>query len=80
MHIVSVYLLFQVTPNNMLSSPALALSFGKFLELKFYSRDYIPRSTGVEMGDKGPVSPCAHSLHHSHVQYFGYQMFEAEFE
>nr|WEL12745.1 1-phosphatidylinositol-3-phosphate 5-kinase [Halisarca dujardinii] len=66
----------QVTPSNMLSSPALALSFAKLLELKFYGRDYIPRST---VSDGQPGS-CVHSLHHSHVQYFGYQKFHAEFD
>ena len=64
----------------MLSSPALALSFGKLLELKFYAGSYIPRSTGAAIGDQGPVSSCVHSLHHSHVQFFGYQNYQAEFE
>jgi hypothetical protein len=70
----------QITPSNMLSSPALALSFGKLLELKFYAGSYIPRSTGAAIGDQGPVSSCVHSLHHSHVQFFGYQNYQAEFD
>ncbi|CAH0389172.1 unnamed protein product [Bemisia tabaci] len=53
-----------VTPIVPMSSDAWALSFGKYLELKFYGNMYTCRAF--------PEERCKHSLHHDYSQYFAF--------
>ena len=62
---------FQVTPIVPLSPEAWALSFAKYLELRFYAGSYKRRAS---------VEPCGHSLHKDHYQYFAYANMVASFK
>ena len=64
-------LCLKVTPVVPLSTEAWALSFAKYLELRFYGDKYKRRAS---------VEPCVHSLHHSHYQYFGFANMVASFK
>ncbi|XP_068752478.1 1-phosphatidylinositol 3-phosphate 5-kinase-like isoform X2 [Montipora capricornis] len=61
----------QVTPIVPLSPEAWALSFAKYLELRFYAGSYKRRAS---------VEPCGHSLHKEHYQYFAYANMVASFK
>jgi len=61
----------QVTPIVPLSPEAWALSFAKYLELRFYAGSYKRRAS---------VEPCGHSLHKDHFQYFAYANMVASFK
>ncbi|KAL9957912.1 hypothetical protein ACROYT_G034867 [Oculina patagonica] len=61
----------QVTPIVPLSPEAWALSFAKYLELRFYAGNYKRRAS---------VQPCGHSLHKDHYQYFAYANMVASFK
>ncbi|XP_066922727.1 1-phosphatidylinositol 3-phosphate 5-kinase-like isoform X3 [Clytia hemisphaerica] len=61
----------QVTPVVPLSFESWAMSFAKYLELRFY---------GVEYKRRASVEPCNHSLHHDHYQYFSYTNMVASFK
>jgi len=67
-HILSF---LQVTPVVPLSIESWAMSFAKYLELRFY---------GVEYTRRASVDPCTHSLHHDHYQYFSYANMVASFK
>ncbi|XP_060534616.1 1-phosphatidylinositol 3-phosphate 5-kinase [Cylas formicarius] len=59
-----------VSPVAPLSADSWSYPFAKYLELKFH---------GDAFGRRGP-SPCRHSLHHDHYQYFGYRKYVASFK
>ncbi|ELU02982.1 hypothetical protein CAPTEDRAFT_176607 [Capitella teleta] len=60
----------QVTPVVPMSLDTWNMSFGKFLELRFYANAY---------GRRAGVDPCEHSLHHDHYQYYGCKQIVASF-
>ncbi|KAK3729009.1 hypothetical protein QZH41_011466, partial [Actinostola sp. cb2023] len=61
----------QVTPIVPLSADAWALSFAKYIELRFYADKYSRRAS---------VEPCGHSLHRQHFQYFAFANMVASFK
>ncbi|XP_063957816.1 1-phosphatidylinositol 3-phosphate 5-kinase-like isoform X2 [Lytechinus pictus] len=61
----------QVTPVQPMSRDTWHMSFAKYLEIHFYGKDY---------GRHGSSSPCCHSLHHHHYQYFGQHNMVASFK
>ncbi|XP_072181167.1 1-phosphatidylinositol 3-phosphate 5-kinase-like [Diadema setosum] len=61
----------QVTPVQPMSRDTWHMSFAKYLEIRFYGKDYRRRGTS---------SPCDHSLHHHHYQYFGQHNMVASFK
>lgn len=58
-----------VSPFVPMSTDTWSFSFAKYLELKFHGSKYTPRGN----------TPCQHSLHHDHYQYFGYKNYVASF-
>ncbi|KAK7071564.1 hypothetical protein SK128_017814 [Halocaridina rubra] len=60
----------QVTPVVPVTLETYSLSFAKYLELRFHAGSFTHR------GDPS----CPHSLHHDHLQYFGYKNQVAVFE
>lgn len=62
-----------------MSPDTWALSFGKYLELRFHGDLYHLREEHVDEADQASF-PCAHSLHHDFYQYFGYQNIVASFK
>ncbi|KAJ6224658.1 hypothetical protein RDWZM_003203 [Blomia tropicalis] len=67
--------------NNVEMSPdALALSFGKFLELKFYgNRHFNYNRYFPDMNENGS-SMCTHSLHKEGYQFFSYDQLVVSFK
>ncbi|XP_074643443.1 1-phosphatidylinositol 3-phosphate 5-kinase-like isoform X3 [Tubulanus polymorphus] len=61
----------KITPPVPMSGETWALSFAKYLELRFHGSAYTRRSH---------VDTCAHSLHHDHYQYFGFKQIVAAFK
>ncbi|RZB49897.1 1-phosphatidylinositol 3-phosphate 5-kinase [Asbolus verrucosus] len=59
-----------VSPVVPMSADTWSFSFAKYLELKFYGGLYSRRGN----------TPCGHSLHHDHYQYFGYKNSVASFK
>ncbi|KAJ3663453.1 hypothetical protein Zmor_007712 [Zophobas morio] len=59
-----------VSPVVPMSADTWSFSFAKYLELKFYGGLYTRRGN----------TPCGHSLHHDHYQYFGYKNSVASFK
>ncbi|EFA00380.1 1-phosphatidylinositol 3-phosphate 5-kinase [Tribolium castaneum] len=59
-----------VSPVVLMSADTWSFSFAKYLELKFYGGLYSRRGN----------TPCGHSLHHDHYQYFGYKNSVASFK
>ncbi|CAG2172837.1 unnamed protein product, partial [Oppiella nova] len=62
------------TPYSTLSSDSWLLSFGKYLELKFYAPYYRRRATSSS------VACYEHSLHVDHFQFFAYKQIVASFK
>ncbi|XP_072033255.1 1-phosphatidylinositol 3-phosphate 5-kinase-like [Amphiura filiformis] len=61
----------QVSAIQPMSLDTWHMSFAKYLELRFYGREYSRR---------GSASPCQHSLHRHHFQYFGQHNMVASFK
>ncbi|XP_039284821.1 putative 1-phosphatidylinositol 3-phosphate 5-kinase [Nilaparvata lugens] len=61
------------SPVMVLSNDTWAFSFAKYLELRFHGDMYTPRGGAME-------TKCDHSLHHNHIQYFGYKNMVAFFK
>jgi 1-phosphatidylinositol-3-phosphate 5-kinase len=59
-----------VSPVVPMSADTWSFSFAKYLELKFYGGVYSRRGN----------TPCGHSLHHDHYQYFGFKNSVASFK
>jgi 1-phosphatidylinositol-3-phosphate 5-kinase len=55
-----------MTPKVNISNDTWCLSFAKFLELKFHGHSYTRRN----IEDDSVSSPCLHSIHRDHIQYF----------
>jgi 1-phosphatidylinositol-3-phosphate 5-kinase len=62
----------QLSPVSKLSKEAQAFSFAKYLELRFYARNY----TCYQLSDL----ECHHSLHQDHVHFFNHGRVIASFE
>ncbi|KAM8858019.1 1-phosphatidylinositol 3-phosphate 5-kinase isoform 1-T1 [Synchiropus picturatus] len=60
----------QVTPVVPLSNDSWAMSFAKYLELRFYGHQYTRRAN---------AEPCGHSIHQDYHQYFSYNQMVASF-
>ncbi|KAK9877229.1 hypothetical protein WA026_016976 [Henosepilachna vigintioctopunctata] len=58
-----------VSPVVPMSIDTWSFSFAKYLELKFHGSKYCRRG----------ITPCEHSLHYDHYQYFGYKNYVASF-
>lgn len=61
----------QVTPVVPMSLDTWSMSFAKYLELRFHGDWY---------GRRASADPCPHSLHHDHIQYFGYKQTVVSFK
>ncbi|XP_026288487.1 putative 1-phosphatidylinositol 3-phosphate 5-kinase isoform X2 [Frankliniella occidentalis] len=68
-----------VSPVTPMSPDTWALSFGKYLELRFHGNMYYLREEHVDKADQASL-PCSHSLHHDFYQYFGYRNIVATFK
>ncbi|KAJ1521305.1 hypothetical protein ONE63_002983 [Megalurothrips usitatus] len=68
-----------VSPVTAMSPDTWALSFGKYLELRFHGNMYYLREEHVDKSDVASL-PCSHSLHHDFYQYFGYRNIVATFK
>ncbi|XP_078714192.1 1-phosphatidylinositol 3-phosphate 5-kinase isoform X1 [Lampetra fluviatilis] len=60
----------QATPVVPLSADSWAMSFAKYLELRFYGQRYTRRAS---------AEPCGHSIHQDYHQYFSHNQMVASF-
>lgn len=59
-----------MTAKVNISNDTWCLSLAKFLELKFHGHSYTRRNIGDDDNASSSSSPCQHSIHRDHIQYF----------
>ncbi|ESO10728.1 hypothetical protein HELRODRAFT_190147 [Helobdella robusta] len=75
-------LCFQKVPVTVMSPETYNMSFGKYLELRFYADAYVNQtsSSSSSSSSSSNAARCSHSLHHHYIQFFDWDHLRVAFK